>query len=318
MNNYFNLQYFGEGGGDGAGTGTGAEAGITGANAEQPVTEVGSQRGRRSNSLANVQYGKQSPDDKDISGKDPEVMTSTKESEDKSVTFENLIKGEYKDEYDKRVQNIINKRFASAKSNEEKLNALTPLLNMLGQKYGTDSADVQALVKAVTEDDAYYEDEALEKGLTVEQLKQMKQLERENKALLDAQHEAEARQQSQQIYSKWMDETAQLNQTYGLNVDFAAEAENPEFTSILKCGGSVETAYKAVHFDEMVGGAMFKTAQTVTQKMANNLQSKSNRPLENGLSSRASALVKTDVNSWTKEDRDEVERRVMRGARIVL
>ena len=315
-----NLQYFGEGGGEGASTSSGsATAGTSGINAEQPVSEVGSPtRGRKGNPLANVQYGKPSSDDMGGQGKDPEVMTSTAASEDKAVNFENLIKGEYKDEFDKRVQNIINKRFSSAKANEEKLNALNPMLDMLASKYGKDSSDVQGLVKAIEDDDAYYEEEALDKGLTVQQLKQMKQLERENANLRNAQQEAERQQMSQQIYSKWMEQTAELNQKYGLNVDFAEEAANDDFVAILKHNGSVEAAYKAVHFDEMMGGAMFKTAQAVTEKMANNLQSKASRPLENGVSSRASALTKSDVHSFTKADRAEIERRVLRGEKIVL
>ena len=311
-----NLQYFGEGGGDGASTSSGAEAGIGGTNAEQPVSEVGSRIGRKGNPLANVQYGKQSSDDMGGQGKDPEVMTSTRESEDKAANFENLIKGEYKDEFDKRVQNIINKRFSSAKANEDKLNVLNPMLDMLSSKYGVDSSDVQGLVKAIENDDAYYEEEALDKGLTVKQLKEMKKLERENANLRNAQQEAERQQMSNQIYSKWLQQTDELNQKYGLNVDFNAETENPDFVAILRHDGSVEAAYKAVHFDEMIGGAMFKTAQAVTEKMANNLQSKASRPLENGVSSRATALHKSDVNSLTKADREEIERRVLRGENI--
>ena len=142
-----NLQYFGEGGGEGASTSSGsATAETSGINAEQPVKEVGSRIGRKGNPLANVQYGKPSSDDMGGQGKDPEVMTSTAASEDKAVNFENLIKGEYKDEFDKRVQNIINKRFSSAKANEEKLNALNPMLDMLASKYGKDSSDVKMMM----------------------------------------------------------------------------------------------------------------------------------------------------------------------------
>ena len=187
---------------------------------------------------------------------------------------------------------------------------------MLSNKYGTDANDYESLAKAIQDDDAYYEDEALKKGLSVKQLKEMKQLERDNAQLREAQIQAQKMQQSQQIYSQWMQQTDEFNTKYGMNIDFATEAENPDFSSILKSGGSVEAAYKAVHFDDMVGGAMFKTAQTVTQKMANNLQAKANRPTENGISSRASAVTKTDVNSLTKADRKEILRRVERGERI--
>jgi hypothetical protein len=111
-------------------------------------------------------------------------------------------------------------------------------------------------------------------------------------------------------------QTDEFNAKYGMNIDFRTESMNPDFVAILKNGSSVEAAYRAVHFDEMMGGAMFKTAQAVTEKMANNLQAKASRPVENGISSRATATVKTDVNSLTRKDREEIERRVARGERI--
>mgnify|MGYP003291805644 CR=1 FL=1 len=312
----FNLQYFGEGGGDGTAATSTSEA--SSGNTEQSVSEVDSRRGRRSNPLANVQYGKQTESYSDVTDKTPETIVTTKQSENKATDFENLIKGEYKAEFDARVQNIINKRFGEAKRADEQMKSLQPMLEMLSQKYGTNAGDYESLAKAISEDDSYYEEEAIKKGLTVAQLKELKTLERENEGLREAQREAERRQQSEQIYSQWMEQAEDFNSKYGMQIDFASEVNNPDFAAMLKNGVSVEAAYKAVHFDEMIGGAMFRTAQNVTEKMANNIQSRSHRPAENGLSARASALTKTDVNSLTRKDREEIERRVARGDRIVF
>ena len=315
----FNLQWFGEGGGDG-----GADTGAIGGTAEATSvgeTDAPKRTGRRNNPLADVKYGKQVLQDDNVAdsqGKTPETMVTTKSSEQKATDFENLIKGEYKSEFDARVQNIINKRFGKAQQSEEQMKSLQPVLDMLSQKYGVDKGDLEGLSKAIQDDDAYYEEEALKKGLSVKQLKEMKKLERENEGLRRAQEEAQAKQQSQQIFSKWMQQTEEFNTKYGMNIDFGVEAMNPDFSAILKNGGSVESAYKAVHFDEMMGGAMFKTAQTVTEKMANQLQSKASRPLENGVSSRATATVKADVNKLTKADREEIERRAARGEIITF
>lgn len=312
----FDLQYFGEGGGDGAGAGseTGSMGGSNEGQAEN--SDLANHRpGRRSNPLANVVYGIQEDQPATDTGapKTPETQVTTRTAENRATDFENLIRGEYKAEFDSRVQNIINKRFAESKKTEEQMKALKPMLDMLSQKYGTDAADFEGLAKAIQDDDTYYEDEAIKKGLTVKQLKEMKQLERDNAALREAQQEAQKRQQSQQIYSQWMDQVNQFNQKYNMNIDFAREAENPDFSAILKNGASVEAAYMAVHMDEMMGNAMFRTAQTVSQKISNNIQSRAARPQENGISSRATTTMKTDVNSLTKKDREEIERRVARG-----
>ena len=123
----FNLQLFGEGGGDGAGDGTGAfgsdSANVVGESVSQ--VDSGKRIGRKSNPLANVRYGIQdSPQVDNVDygdAKTPETIVSTKQSEDRATAFENLIKGEYKAEFDQRVQNIINKRFGENKRADEQM-----------------------------------------------------------------------------------------------------------------------------------------------------------------------------------------------------
>ena len=161
-----NLQLFAEGGaaaGAGAGGGgTGAE-GATGVSASVP----GLQTKGVKNPLANVKYGIQ--DDAQTAN----VQTKSTDGNgnvaqpDRNAEFEKLIKGEYKDLYDARVQDTIQKRLKSTKETVDKYNELAPTLDMLARKYGiSDASDIKALNKAIEEDDSYYEDEALEKGIT--------------------------------------------------------------------------------------------------------------------------------------------------------
>ena len=84
---------------------------------------------------------------------------------DRNAEFEKLIKGEYKDLYDARVKETVQKRLKSTKETVDKYNSLTPMLETLGKKYGVDSTDAEALIKAIDEDDSFYEQEALEKGI---------------------------------------------------------------------------------------------------------------------------------------------------------
>ncbi len=310
-----NLQLFGEGGGDGAGGADGASS--VGGEAEgQSVSEVDSRRkGRRSNPLANVRYGIQDEEQQIAGAADGKADThvTTKTNEEKSTEFENLIKGEYKEFFDQRVHDIINNRFKNQRENDEQIQKMQPILEMLASKYGADITDVDAISKAIQEDDSYYEDEALKRGLSVKQLKEMKKLERENNELRTMREQIERQQTNERINAQWLEQTNALNAKYGLNVDFSNEIQNPDFRAILGNGGSIEAAYMATHFDEMLGGAMAQTAQAVTQKMANNIQSRSARPSENGISSRATVTTKTDVKSLTRKDREEIERRAARG-----
>ena len=299
-----NLQLF-----DGEGAGDGAASAETGVN----TAAAGQMKGR--NPLSEVRYGKQEEEVQDAAAQEPETIVTTKTTEERAAEFENLIKGDYKDLFDSRVQNIVQNRLKSSKAAEEQLNGLRPVLELLSSKYGVDATDVEALSKAVDSDNSFWEDEAAKEGMTVEQLKEMHRMRRENEQFRRAQEEIERQKGIQQIQAKWSQESEETKRFYP-NFDFSAETQNPDFIDLLKAGVSVKTAYEVVHKDDIIGGAMQYTAQEVKQKVVNDIQARGKRPTENGVSSQAGAVVKKDVNSLTKKDREEIERRVMRGERI--
>ena len=89
-----NLQTFD----DGASAGTSAGEGTTAENTQGVATPT--VKGRKGNNLQNVVYGKQdASDDYSAQTKLPgaEKTVTTKETEERSVQFENMIKGDYKD-----------------------------------------------------------------------------------------------------------------------------------------------------------------------------------------------------------------------------
>lgn len=307
-----NLQMFAEGGGDGAGAATGAEAGSE--NGTSAGAENSAKKGKGS-PLSDVVYGKQTASQDSIADPTPADTASTAKT--KSQSFEELIRGEYKDEFNARTQNIINKRFKETKGLQEQLEAMSPIMNMLSEKYGVNANDPAALQKALDDDESFYEQEAMEKGLTVEQLKELKSLQRENEAFKKAEKEAETKRHGDQIYAQWMKEAEDLKAKYGLtNFDFRTEVQNEDFANLLRANVSVESAYKAIHMDDMLGGAMAQTASAVREKMANSIASRNGRPSENATSPSSSQVFKRDVNSLTKADREEISRRVARGAII--
>ena len=297
-----NLQLFAEGaGGDG---GTGAE-GTTGAT----VTAAVSQNKGAKNPLANVKYGIQAEE----ASPSPEVNIPT--TEDRNAKFEELIKGEYKDLYDARVQDTIQKRLKSSKETVDKYNALSPTLEMLAKKYGVDSSNIEALNKAIEEDDSYYEEEALEKGMTVQQLKEIKKMERENAALREQMEAQNRKDSAAQQYATWMRQAEEANKLYP-NLNFEAEAQNPQFRQLLLSGIDVGSAYLVCHKDEIIPAAMQYTAKTVEQKLTNKVIANGARPSENGNSSQSASVSKSDVSTLTKADRAEIARKVANGERI--
>lgn len=301
-----NLQFFAEGG-DGAG------AGAEGSNVGESVEARSGVSTQKKGDLSNVIYGKASMDQ----GQTTTGEETNTPQKSKQQTFEDLIKGEYKEEFSKRTQGIIDERFKKMKGMEAELNANKEILQRLADKYGADVKDSKALLKAIDSDESFYEQEALEKGLTVQQLKEMKRLERENAAFKQAQEEREKQTRVEETYRDWIDQGNKFAEKYGMkDFDFNKVAEDPEFCALLERGISVETAYKATHLDDMIGGAMAQTAEAVRQSVVNSISNRSGRPSENGASSINSQIFKTDVNKLTKADRDEIVKRVARGEEI--
>lgn len=296
------LQLFAEGAGGGDG-GTGAE-GAKGVTATAAVSQT---KGVK-NPLADVKYGIQE-------GAAPVAEVNPTPTEDRNAKFEELIKGEYKDLYDARVQDTVQKRLKSSKETVDKYNELTPTIEILAKKYGVDASDIKALNAAIEEDDSYFEEEALEKGITVQQLKEIRKVERENAELRKQMDEKNRKDNAAQQYAEWMRQAEDAKKLYP-NLDFEAEAQNPQFRQLLMSGIDVGTAYLVVHKDEVIPAAMQYTAKTVEQKLTNKVIANGARPAENGTSSQSATVVKSDVSQLSKADRAEIIRRVQRGEKI--
>ena len=235
---------------------------------------------------------------------------------DREAEFEKLIKGEYKDLYDARMQDTVKNRLKGHKETVAKLEALTPTLETLAKKYGVDASDIDALNKAIEEDDAYYEEEALEKGVTVEQLKEFKKMQKENAELKKMRDEQNAKEAAEKKVAGWMEESKQVKAIYP-QFDLRSEMQNPKFVDLLRVPGvDVRTAYELTHKDEIIAGAMQFTAKTVEKKIADKIAANGARPTENGLNSQSASLTKSDVSQLSKEELLNYQRRVMRGEKI--
>ena len=292
-----NLQLLAEGAGEGTAAGTGATESAAG-------TQV--LKGAK-NPLANVQYGIQE-------GTEPAAEVSENKS-DPNAEFEKLIKTTYKEQYDQRVQDTIQKRLKSTKETVDKYNALQPIVEILAKKYGVDASDVDALNKAIEDDDSYFEDEAMERGLSVKQLKEVRAMERENAQLKQAMQEREKQEGANRLYAQWMKQSDETKAVYP-TFDLKSELQNPEFVKLLNSSVDVRTAYEVIHKDEILPAAMQFAAKTVESKIAGKIAANSARPRENGISGGSTAVVKSDVSQLTKADRAEIIRRVQRGEKI--
>ena len=287
--------------GEGAGEGT-ADAGQTEGVTYTPKNLKGK------SALSDVVYGTQV-----TAAAEPKEEPKTAEPpKDRNAEYAKFLK-EYKDLDDARVQDIVQKRVAKFKDTESKYNEISPVLEMLEKKYGVD--DLKSLRKAIEEDDSYYEDEAMELGISVKQLKEVKKVQRENERLQAELNERATKEKVAQDYARWMEQTREAQKMYP-NLDIRAEINNPQFAELLKAGVDVKTAYEVIHKDEIIPQAMQIAAQKAESNLSQKIMAQGQRPLENGQGGIATAVTKSDVHSLGRDDLHEVCRRVARGEKI--
>lgn len=316
---YLDLQLFAEGGAGAAGGDGGAAAGAgdaTGVNV--PAAE--GRRQRRVNPLANVRYGVQQDSAQGGVAAANDEAASTANQDEGKKSFEDLIKGEYKADFDARVQEIIRNRFKQNSEMEEKMSALNPLLEGLGKLHNVDPTDIQQLTDIVLNNDSLYEEEAMERGMSVEALKAVKQMERENETLKQREQQSIAETRMRAHFDSLARQAEEVKQLYP-GFDLMAEMQNPTFARLTapNSGIDVRTAYEVVHRDQLRGAEMQYAAQKSAERMANAVRANGMRPVENGMNSQQTASpVKTDPRTLTKADRAEIKRRVANGEKIVF
>lgn len=309
LSSLFDIQLFGEGagggdGGTGAGTAGATPAGQTAAAPVQP------QKGVKSNPLADVKYGKQEE-------AVPAAGEQTAQADDRKAKFEALIKGEYKDLYDERIQDTIQKRLKGQSEIVGKYNSLAPVLDLLESKYGVNAGDADALAKAIEEDESFYEDEALERGLTVAQVKEIRKMQRENAQLKAQMERVNTKEQADRLYAAWMEQAEKVKQIYP-SFDLQTELADEQFRALLRSNVPIQTAFEVLHKDEIIPAAMNVTAKKIQEKTANDIRSGQRRPAEGAMGGRSAVVTKSDVSQLTKADRAEINRRVARGEKIVF
>ena len=239
-----------------------------------------------------------------------------KSLEERRKAFEEMIASDdYKDIYSEKFQEAFNRRFKNVKGMEATLESHRPILDMLFKRYKIEDGDLGNLQTAIEDDDPSLREEAEKEGLTVEQMKAMKKLSRENAEFRKAEQRFQEEQQARETLNRWYAEGDKLKEIYP-TFDFRTEARDRDFLGLLRSGLSVQQAYEVRHMDEIKEMTAKAAAQTAGEQMKARIQSRSERPKENGTSSQAAVIVKSDVHSLTKADRKDIVRRALKGEKI--
>lgn len=201
--------------------------------------------------------------------------------QDRSSAFAALIKGEYKQEYDACVQEILQKRLSGHKALTQKMEALTPALHKLAERFGVDPEDVSALTRV----------------------------------LETAGQASDPRVSAQKQADTWARQAVATGQAYG-SFDLGKELQDARFVKLLQAGIDVQTAYETLHGREHFSQALAYTAMQMEKAFAGRLSAAQNRPAESGMGTGSAAVVRNDVSQMSRTDRDAIIHRVRKGETI--
>ena len=208
--------------------------------------------------------------------------------------FLSLIKGEYRDLYDARVNDVVRRRLGEAHDATERLSALAPTLALIEQTLGVTPNDTDAIGQKLAE-------------LTSARKESDEHAEKEEKSA----------QRGEKRYRSWVMEAEQLTARYP-HFDLKRELRSPRFRALLAAGERMQDAYLLAHGEEVTRAALAHAVRATGMAASRAVMSGAARPAENGIVPRATATERRDVSRFTRAEREEIMRRVLDGERVKL
>ena len=235
--------------------------------------------------------------------------------------FDELIKGEYKDDFEAKTKGIIADRLKSHQKIQQQWDAASPVMQALAQKYGMDAGDAAGIAKAFSEDqqmsETLYAEAANREGIPVETYKQMQQMRRDQQELAAIKQQQKQEAQAQQFFQGLEAQAMELQKTIP-TFNLGAELQNEKFKQLINPvnGWSVKDAYMAVHAGEIQQAGMQYAGQMAAQKVSQSIQAGAARPMENATMGGGAGPIGFDPRNLSAKDREDLNRRARAGEKI--
>ena len=252
-----------------------------------------------------------------------EVLEQQGETEEPGKTQESKeteyvkFKEDYKDLIGRDIEKAVNRRYTENQNLHQQLKSYNPLLELLGARYGVKTGKAEDIMAAIENDDSFYENAALKSGMSVDQYKTMLKLEAENRTLHAEQKKSMETLQREQRFARW-DREAELCRQMFPGFDLNQESQNQQFLTMLDAGCSMDTAYKAIHFDEISRGLISNTEMKTQKLVADTIRAGATRPAESAAKKGAGAKAKIDVANMTYAQMDALIERARNGEQVTL
>lgn len=237
-------------------------------------------------------------------------------ADDHAGDFDALIKGRYKADYDRNVQQIVTRRVKGMQGTVDAYNKALPLIEAMARKYGIDDpGNMDAIRAAMDADSRMPGKEAGAQNLSAEKPAEMSGPERENETFGGEEREAQRNRLANAQVAQWEQQAAAARRVYPA-LDMQVELRSHRFADFLRSGLDVQTAYEIMHKDEILAAGMQYAARQAAEKVAQSVAAGAKRPSEGGSGAGVAAIHKTDPAALTRNDMKEIYRRVASGERV--
>ena len=237
-----------------------------------------------------------------IESADTAAGETTADAHEARQSFQTLISGAYRSDYEKavgqRIQAAIQQRFKNQQDYKKQLDAVQPILQTLGGRYGLNAEDVTGISERLRDESAGPAQQAQGQEAKEETRTPRRDYLKEHVQNVNAQAEA-------------------LRKVFP-GFDLRTEMANPVFVRMTSpgVGMSVKDAYFAVHGQELQRDSMMYAAEQARERIAASVMAGASRPRENGLDPAAAASMGIDVQSMDRKTRAEFRRRIRNGEKI--
>lgn len=229
------------------------------------------------------------------------------EGTDIDAEWKNLIKTKFKEQYGKSVKTAVEGRLKNQANLQAELDNANKVLERVREITGAEGDDLQSLYDSLDDFDPSITEEALERGIPKETLKEMRRMERENREFQRQQEEIARREASERQAREWQAQADQVAQMYGqdnVNVELLLNDDTPYeyddtktrgemFSQLLK-DTNFKTAYEVMFLPEIIGGAIQHTQGETKRKIAQTIQARGKLPAENG--SKTNVAVQSSID----------------------
>lgn len=233
--------------------------------------------------------------------------------QDRKAAFEQLIRGEYKQEFTDYFNERFGQRYNDEiRSSRERIAALEPLLGTLAERYGVEDKDPQKVLQALGADETLWRDKAREAGMTTAQYMQVEQLKQANRQLAEQAERARGEEAARKQYQAWIGEAESLKEIYP-EFDMVSELGDERFRRMLTNGFPMKNVYESLHHEELTQRAVAQARREAERQVTDNIRARGARPSENGTGAQRGSISASDVHKMTRKQRQEIARRMLAG-----